>query len=49
MLRLGPGSLSNAELLAILFRTGDGKSNAVELGRGLLLKAGQSLGELSNW
>lgn len=49
MLRQGPGSLSNAELLAILFRSGDGKSNAVELGRALLLKAGQSLGELSNW
>lgn len=49
MLAKGPSSLSNAELLAILFRTGDGKSNAVDLGRALLMQAGQSLAELSGW
>ena len=47
MLSKGKDSLSNAELLAILLRTGTGGQNAVETARSLLQLAGGSLSELS--
>jgi DNA repair protein RadC len=40
LLALGPGALTTAELLAILFRTGTGGQSAVELARGLLERSG---------
>ncbi len=49
MLEKGPVSLSNAELLAILLRTGDGSHNAVEVSRDLLKRADESLCGLSDW
>lgn len=47
MLANGAGTLSNAELLAILLRTGTGKMNAVEVARMLLKSADDSLGALA--
>lgn len=38
MMEKGPSALSNAELLAIMIRTGTGKMNVVEVARTLLLK-----------
>ena len=43
----GAGSLSNAELLAIMLRTGTGKSNAVDLAREMLKGAGGTLNSVS--
>lgn len=40
LLRQGPGALSDAELLAIFFRTGVPGMNAVEMGRALLRRCG---------
>jgi DNA repair protein RadC len=40
LLMHGAGCLSDAELLAVLLRTGDGARDAVELGRALLLEYG---------
>ena len=40
MLARGPGALSDAELLAILLRTGSQGRNAVDLGRELLARSG---------
>ena len=42
-LEKGAGTLSNAELLAILIRTGNKNENAIELSRKILFKAGNSL------
>ena len=39
MLEKGPGALSNAELLAIMIRTGTGKINVVDVARTLLSSA----------
>jgi DNA repair protein RadC len=39
MLEKGPGALSNAELLAIMIRTGTGKMNVVDVARTLLSSA----------
>ncbi len=47
MIEKGAEALSNAELLAILIRTGTGKDNAVDVARNLLKAAGGSLVELS--
>ena len=47
MLRSGPEGLSNAELLAILLRTGTETENAVEVARNLMKEAGGSLVQLS--
>ena len=49
MLDKGASALTNAELLAILLRTGDGKLNAVEICRDLLKQADESLCQLSDW
>lgn len=49
MLEKGASALTNAELLAILLRTGDGKLNAVEICRDLLKRASESLCQLSDW
>lgn len=49
MLRKGADSLSNAELLAILMSTGDGRRNAVEVCRDLLKQADEDLCILSDW
>ena len=38
MMEKGPSALSNAELLAIMIRTGTGKMNVVEVARTLLMK-----------
>lgn len=46
MLRLGPGHLSNAELLAILLRTGTKGESVTELSQRLLALAGGSLVKL---
>lgn len=43
----GPSALSNAELLAVLLRTGSGKFNVVDTARMLLKSAGDSLLSLS--
>ena len=43
----GAGVLSNAELLAILLRTGTGKMNVVDVARELLASADGKLGELA--
>ncbi len=48
LLAHGPGALTAAELLAILFRTGSGGQSAVELARGLLEQSG-GLRELDRW
>lgn len=48
LLRAGAGNLSDAELLAILLRTGSGKDHAVALANKMLLKAG-SLDQLSRY
>ena len=45
MIEKGASALSNAELLAILLRTGTGKMNVVEVARALLRSAG---GKLNN-
>jgi DNA repair protein RadC len=42
----GPASLTNAELLAILLRTGTGRANAMDLARNLLAEHGNQLYEL---
>lgn len=48
MLSRGVGALTNAELLAILIRTGTGGRNAVDIGRELLKSCGERLGEVSS-
>lgn len=48
MLDKGPSALSNAELLAIMIRTGTGKMNAADVARTLLLKAGGRLNEVAD-
>ena len=40
MINLGPSTLSNAELLAILFRRGNENKPAIELAQGLLHRFG---------
>ena len=45
----GAASLSNAELLAILIRTGNRSDNAIELSRKILFKAGNSLCNLKKF
>jgi DNA repair protein RadC len=47
MIRSGAAVLSNAELLAVLLRTGTGKMNAVEVAREVLRQAGGRLGEVA--
>lgn len=47
LLDKGAGALSNAELAAILIRTGSGGKNAVDIARMLLRHAGDSLVSLS--
>jgi DNA repair protein RadC len=47
LLRQGPASLSDAELLAIFFRTGIKGMNAIEMGRQLLSRYGNKLSQLS--
>ena len=47
VIRYGASSLSNAELLAILLRTGSGDLNAIDLARGLLSLSGGKLITLS--
>lgn len=47
LLGKGAGALSNAELVAILLRTGSGGDNAVDISRMLMKSAGDSLVELS--
>ena len=44
----GPDALSNAELLAIILRTGVGETNVVDLARNVLLTADNSLVTLSS-
>ena len=48
MLDKGPSALSNAELLAIMIRTGTGKMNAVDLARTLLQKTDGRLNEVAD-
>lgn len=48
MLDKGPSALSNAELLAIMIRTGTGKMNAVDVARTLLQKADWRLNEVAD-
>lgn len=48
MIAKGKGALSNAELLAILLRTGDIGTSAVELSRSILDSVGNDLIALSN-
>ena len=48
MIRSGASSLSNAELLAILLRTGSGERNAIDLARDLLSLSGRRLISLSS-
>lgn len=48
MLDKGPSALSNAELLAIMIRTGTGKMNAVDVARTLLQKADGRLNEVAD-
>ena len=43
----GPEALSNAELLAIILRTGTGKKNALDIARELLRSAGGTLTKLA--
>lgn len=49
LLKYGPRSLSNAELLAILIRTGTIKANALEIARNLLKKANNDLNFLAHF
>ncbi|KKK91383.1 hypothetical protein LCGC14_2713500, partial [marine sediment metagenome] len=46
MLSKGLGSLSNAELLAILIRSGGPETSAVELARQIMKQSGNNLQEL---
>ena len=48
MLEKGPSALSNAELLAIMIRTGTGSMNAVDVARTLLQKADGRLNEVAD-
>lgn len=48
MMDKGAGALSNAELLAILLRTGTGKMNAIEIARELLHFGEKNLNTLSS-
>lgn len=48
LLAKGAGALSNAELLAILLRTGTGKKNVVDVAREMLSAADGRLGELAS-
>ena len=48
MMAKGKNTLSNAELLAILLRTGDIGTSAVELSRAILDNVGNDLIALSN-
>ena len=48
MLEKGPGALSNAELLAIMIRTGTGKMNVVDVARTLLASAEGRLNALAD-
>lgn len=48
LLDKGPSALSNAELLAIMIRTGTGKMNAVDVARTLLNKADGRLNEVAD-
>lgn len=48
MMRSGGAVLSNAELLAVLLRTGTGKMNAVEVAREVLRQAEGRLGEVAS-
>ena len=48
MLERGAGALTNAEVLAILLRTGTGGRNAVDVGRALLKSCGERLGEMAS-
>lgn len=48
MLLRGAGALSNAELLAILLRTGTGGKNVVDVAREMLAAADGRLGELAS-
>ncbi len=47
LIRLGKGALSDAELLAILFRSGNREHSALDLARLLLTSTGNNLIELS--
>jgi DNA repair protein RadC len=48
MLSKGPAALSNAELLAILIRTGDSQRNAVELSREIMSALDGSVSALAS-
>ena len=48
LLEKGPSALSNAELLAIMIRTGTGKMNAVDVARALLKAADGRLNSISD-
>jgi DNA repair protein RadC len=50
MLKLGVGSLTNAELLALIIRTGDSATNksAIDLGRDIIARFGDNLRELGS-
>ena len=48
LLEKGPSALSNAELLAIMIRTGTGKMNAVDVARTLLKAADGRLNSISD-
>ena len=48
MLEKGPGALSNAELLAIMIRTGTGKMNVVDVARTLLSSAEERLNAIAD-
>ena len=47
LLEKGPEALSNAELIAIMLRTGTGKMNAIDLGRELLKSGGGTLNSVA--
>ena len=47
LLEKGPEALSNAELLAIMLRTGTGRMNAVDLGRELVRSGGGTLNSVA--
>lgn len=49
LFKKGPRALSNAELLAILIRTGTAKSNALEVARTLLKEAKDNLNQLAQF
>ena len=49
MMERGPGGLGNAELLAVLLRTGNREESAVELAQKLLKMADGSLVRLFGW